>query len=135
LPFPTTTQQNKLKIIAQNWEVFLYLPIFVYLKQGKMIFGNRIRELREEKGLLLRQLASLLEVDTATISKIERGTRRAKKEQLQIFSSVLDISQKELETLWLADKLYEIVEDENDLGLSALKVAEDEFKYQIKIKG
>jgi transcriptional regulator with XRE-family HTH domain len=100
-----------------------------------MIFGNRIRELREEKGLLLRQLASLLEVDTATISKIERGTRRAKKEQLQVFSSVLDINQKELETLWLADKLYEIVEDENDLGLSALKVAENEFKYQTKIKG
>ena len=55
-------------------------------------------------------------------------------EQLQVFSSVFDINQKDLEILWLADKLYEIVEDENDLGLSALKVAENEFKYQTKNK-
>lgn len=100
-----------------------------------MIFGNKIRELREGKGLLLRQLASFLEVDTATISKIERGKRRAKKEQLQVFSSVFDINQKELETLWLADRLYEIVGEENDLGLPALRVAENEVKYQTKIKG
>ena len=43
-------------------------------------FGNRIRNLREEKNLLLRQVASLLEMDTAQLSKIERGERQAKKE-------------------------------------------------------
>lgn len=94
-----------------------------------MIFGNKIRTLREKQGLLLRQLAAKLEMDTATISKIELGTRHAKKEHLPIFSNVLKIDLKELKTLWLADKLYDIVENE-DCGLSALKVAEKEVKYK-----
>ena len=43
-------------------------------------FGNKIRTLREEQNLLLRQVASILEMDTAQLSKIERGERQAKKE-------------------------------------------------------
>ena len=43
-------------------------------------FGNKIRILREEQKLLLRQLAPLLDMDTAQLSKIERGERNAKKE-------------------------------------------------------
>jgi len=96
-----------------------------------MIFGNKIRELREKQGLLLRQLAAKLEIDTATISKIELGTRQAKKEHLPIFSKILKIDLQELETLWLADKLYDIVENEV-CGLPALKVAEKEIKYKIR---
>jgi len=96
-----------------------------------MIFGNHIRKLREKQGLLLRQLAAVLAVDTATISKIERGSRQAKKEHLPILAKFLKTDLKELKTLWLADKLYEIVEDE-EYGLSALKVAEAEIEYKIK---
>jgi transcriptional regulator with XRE-family HTH domain len=32
-------------------------------------FGETVRDLRENKGLLLRQVAALLEVDTAFLSK------------------------------------------------------------------
>ena len=94
-----------------------------------MIFGNSIRKLREKKGLLLRQLAAKLEVDTATISKIERGTRCAKKEQLIKLSKILETPYNQLETLWLADKLYGIIEYEEN-GLQALKLAEQEVKYK-----
>lgn len=94
-----------------------------------MIFGNHIRKLREEKGLLLRQLAAELEIDTATISKIERGTRCAKKDQLNKLSKILETTYDHLETLWLADKLYGIVEYETN-GLQALKLAEEEVKYK-----
>lgn len=45
-----------------------------------MIIGQHLRELREEKGLLLRQVAAFLEVDTAYISKIERGEKNIKRE-------------------------------------------------------
>ena len=38
-----------------------------------MLFGNKIRELRDEQGLLQRQLAAALEIDTPMFSKIERG--------------------------------------------------------------
>ena len=36
-----------------------------------MIFGKKIRELRDEQGVLQRQLAALLEIDTPMFSKIE----------------------------------------------------------------
>ncbi|MBX2913239.1 MAG: helix-turn-helix transcriptional regulator, partial [Cyclobacteriaceae bacterium] len=41
-----------------------------------MHFGERIRELRESQGLLQRQLAANLEIDTPMFSKIERGDRK-----------------------------------------------------------
>ena len=47
-----------------------------------MLFGNRIKELRGEQGLLQRQLVAFLEIDTPMFSKIERSDRRAKREQV-----------------------------------------------------
>ena len=47
-----------------------------------MLFGKKIRELRDENGVLQRQLAALLEIDTPMFSKIERGDRRAKREHV-----------------------------------------------------
>ena len=44
--------------------------------------GQKIRELREEQNLLLRQVAAHLEVDTALMSKIERGERKASRQQV-----------------------------------------------------
>ncbi|MBS1539517.1 MAG: helix-turn-helix transcriptional regulator [Bacteroidetes bacterium] len=45
-------------------------------------FGERLKQLREQNNLLQRQVASLLEIDTPMLSKIERGERKAKKEQV-----------------------------------------------------
>lgn len=47
-----------------------------------MLLGQKIKELRLENGVLQRQLASLLEIDTTMFSKIERGDRRAKVRKL-----------------------------------------------------
>ena len=41
-----------------------------------MLLGNKIRSLRDEQGILQRQLAAYLEIDTPMFSKIERGDRR-----------------------------------------------------------
>lgn len=49
-----------------------------------MLFANKLKELREEKQLLQRQLASALEIDTPMYSRIERGERKAKREQVII---------------------------------------------------
>jgi len=40
---------------------------------GKETFGEYIRRLREEMNLPLRKVAAQLDVDTSTLSKIERG--------------------------------------------------------------
>lgn len=60
-----------------------------------MLFGDKIKELREEQGLLQRQLAAFLEIDTPMFSKIERGDRRAKREQVIKLAEYLHQDEKE----------------------------------------
>ncbi len=91
-------------------------------------FGNRIRTLREEKNLLLREVASLLEMDTAQLSKIERGERQARKETVLKISTILKVEEKELITLWLADQIYEVVKDDEN-ALQAMMLAEEKVEY------
>ncbi|MEQ8704918.1 MAG: helix-turn-helix transcriptional regulator [Phaeodactylibacter sp.] len=98
-----------------------------------MQFGERIRELRESKELLQRQLAASLEIDTPMFSKIERGERRAKREQVLLLAELLDTNVNDLMTLWLADQVYDLVKDE-EMAAQALKVAEEEVKYNAKSK-
>lgn len=76
--------------------------------------GQKIRDLREKKGVLLRQLAAFAEVDTALISKLERGERRATREQVQKIAEFLEIQQNELIKLWLADKVADSIEGESN---------------------
>ena len=94
-----------------------------------MLFGNKVRELREKQGLLLRQLAAALEIDTATMSKIELGDRQARKEQVTQLAEILNADTEYLFTLWLASKVYEVIEGE-DMAIEALKVAEEEVQYR-----
>ena len=79
-----------------------------------MLLGKRIKELRAEQKLLQRQLAAVLEIDTPMFSKIERGDRRAKREQVITLAQQFKVDEKELLTLWLADKILDAVENENN---------------------
>ncbi|KAA6326657.1 hypothetical protein EZS27_024266 [termite gut metagenome] len=88
-----------------------------------MLFAERIKQLREEKQFLQRQLAATLEIDTPMYSKIERGDRRAKREQVVILATLLQTDQKELLTLWLADQVIAVITDEKELADKALNIA------------
>ena len=76
-----------------------------------MFIGKRSKELRENRELLQRQLAAELEIDTPMYSKIERGERRAKREQIIKLAELLHINCNELLALWLASQIYHIIED------------------------
>ena len=93
-----------------------------------MLFGDRIRELRDEQGVLQRQLAALLEIDTPMFSKIERGDRRAKREQVVKLAQYLHQDEKEMLTLWLADKVLDAVDGEDELCSDAITVAHQQIK-------
>ena len=60
-----------------------------------MLFGNKIRALRDEQGVLQRQLAAYLEIDTPMFSKIERGDRRAKRSQVIMLAEYFHVDEKE----------------------------------------
>lgn len=75
-------------------------------------FGSTIRQIRERNNLLLRQVAPVIDIDTPLLSKIERGERVLKKEQIPLLAKVLKTDVKELTTLWLADQMYNVIEGE-----------------------
>ena len=95
-------------------------------------FGSLIRRKREEKSMLLRHLAAELDIDTALMSKIERGERTAKRLYVQRLIEIFKLDKAEAIALWLADQVYALVEDEDE-ALKALLVAEKEVKYQKKM--
>jgi transcriptional regulator with XRE-family HTH domain len=93
-----------------------------------MLFGNKIRQLREEKQMLQRQFAAALEIDTPMYSKIERGERRAKREQVIALAKIFKVNPNEFLTLWIADRIIEAIEDEKELAGKALIVTQKYLK-------
>jgi len=91
-------------------------------------FGQKVRELRETQKLLLRQVAAHLEVDTALISKIERGERNASKTQAVEIAKFLKSNEEELLTLWLADKIESAIVEEPSVAYQAMKIVNKNLK-------
>jgi transcriptional regulator with XRE-family HTH domain len=74
-----------------------------------MIFTERIKQLREALQMPQRKLAAALEIDTATYCKIEKGERRAKREQILIIAELLKADKDDLLSLWLADQVIAVI--------------------------
>lgn len=89
---------------------------------NKMLLAEKIRTLREQNGMLQRKVAAALDMDAGLYSKIERGERPAKREQVIALASILHTDEKELLTLWLADQIKEITESEKDIAEDAMEI-------------
>lgn len=90
--------------------------------------GEKLRQLREERELPLRKVAALLDIDVAILSKMERGERKITKEVVLKLANIYNHDADNLLVSFLSDKiLYEIQDEE--LGIEALKVAEQRAKY------
>lgn len=90
-----------------------------------------LKSKREKKGLLLREVASKIEVDTALISKFEKGDRKPTREQIEKLAVALEIEISQLLTVWLSEKVYEEVKGENEAA-NALKLALKRIKTEEK---
>lgn len=80
-----------------------------------MVFGNKIKELREQRCLPQRELAAALNIDTATYCKIEKGDRKAKREQVYVIADILTYDRNDLVNTWLAEKVYNIIKEESNI--------------------
>lgn len=90
------------------------------------MIGAKIRELRESKGLLLRQVAAVLEIDTATLSKMEREVKKLRKDHLQKLADIYQADVNELLAIWIADKILKVVKSEdNELSSKALEIVKE----------
>jgi len=92
-----------------------------------MTFTERIKQLREQRQLPQRKVAEALDIDGATYCKIERGERKAKREQLYIIAELFEADKDELLTLWLADKIITSIGYEKELANKALKTAQKQI--------
>ena len=96
-------------------------------------FGDIIKIKRESKGLLLRQVASSLEIDQAIVSKFERGERKPSKEQVEKFAEFYDLDKNKLITIWLSDQIANAILYEENI-CEVLKIAEQKALYLKTIK-
>lgn len=88
-----------------------------------------LKTAREEKKLILRKVASELDIDQSLISKFEKGERKPTKEQLIKLADFYNLPKQDLLIDWFSDKIiYELkdVDYANDI----LIVAEEKIKYQ-----
>lgn len=86
------------------------------------MIGDRIRELRGKNNILLRHLAAQLDMDTAMLSKMERGERFFRKEDIQTLAKIFNQPKNELLTIWLADKVLKTI-DHEEYKKQALQLA------------
>lgn len=91
-------------------------------------FNEYIRKLREERNFRQREVAAYLKTDTAFISKLEKGERQVRREQVLLLADLFNVAKDELLSLWLAEKVYDVLKDE-DVANEALKVAEGKINY------
>ncbi len=110
-------------------KILLYLPIIRQVQIKTMTLGQKIRELRENAGLKQRELAYQLGIGEGFLSKVENNQKPLKRDDLTKLNKLFKTPIDELESLWLANKVYSIVRDEES-ALTALKVAEEQVKYK-----
>lgn len=94
-------------------------------------FGDFVRKRREAINLPLRKVAARLDIDTSTLSKVERGERPASPDYLKPLAEILELDLKEVQSRFIADKI-----DKDFGGLEhlthGLKAAEKNIKSKKK---
>lgn len=90
-----------------------------------------IKTSRIQKGLKTRELAQLLGIDQALVSKFESGSRIPTKKQIRELSQFLDIPYNELMILWLKEKILIEIGNESFAAEAILLVQEELASYGI----
>jgi len=96
------------------------------------MLGEKIKALRESKGLVQREVAIELGVDIAYLSRMEHSEKPVNRNHLKKLAILFDFPEKELRTLWLADRLIDLSKDEPEAE-QALKVARNEIVNKTRI--
>src|SRR6186997_1257318 len=68
-------------------------------------FGQLILTQRKKHDLPLRKVAAALDIDTSTLSKIEKGERQANSKMIPVVADLFQLDFKELQIKYLSEKL------------------------------
>ena len=129
MKFIQHTHENQKKALSlDNYCPEILFGNKYYGMVEKKSFGEYIKKLREEHKLPLRKVASVLDIDPSTLSKIERGERTANKEMLPLLAELFNEDEKVLGLIFFSDKVvYQILGEKN--AEEILKVAEEKIQY------
>ena len=94
----------------------------------KATFGEYIRQLRTAKGLTLTELAALLKLDSANLSKIENGKREFDEKRLDKLATVFDLDIEKLKVEYFGDQFAKKMYAYN-CSTETLIVAEEKVNY------
>ncbi len=100
---------------------------------GVYTVGEIIKSKRLKMGLLQSDVAVKLGIDAPLLSKIEKGLRQLKREQIPKIASILNADKEELLTHWLADQIYDVIKDE-EFASEAIRVTGEKIYAKAKQK-
>jgi transcriptional regulator with XRE-family HTH domain len=96
-------------------------------------FGEIIKAKREELNLLLREISALTDIDQSIISKLEKGERKASREQVLKLAQIYKLPLNDLIISWQSDIVaYDLLLEKD--AEKILRVAESKVKYLKTIK-
>lgn len=96
-------------------------------------FGTLIKNARLVEKRKLVDVADMLQIDKALLSKIEKGLRNATRKQVNDFIRLYRLDERIAMSTWLSDKIVYELRDES-FALDALLLAEDDVKYNVLLK-
>lgn len=94
----------------------------------KILLPEKLRQLRENAGLPQRKIAAVMDIDTATYSKIENGKIMPNKEQIVIIAKIFNVNESELLELWMASRIVAIAQSDMDIAPAAIKLVGESLK-------
>ena len=94
-------------------------------------FGAEIQKLRLQQNLPLRKVAAVLDIDTSTLSKIEKGERQVQLRMLPAISKLFRLDFKALQIDFLSDKLVSDLGDQ-EFFLESMELAIKKIKNKQK---
>lgn len=92
-----------------------------------------LKTAREQKNIKTRELAQLLGIDQALISKFENGSRKPTRDQIAKLATVLEINYEELMIAWLKEKIYAEIGDDH-FAFEAIHQVKEEMAYYASFK-
>jgi Fic family protein/DNA-binding XRE family transcriptional regulator len=92
-----------------------------------------LKTAREQKNIKTRELAQLLGIDQALISKFENGSRKPTRDQIVKLATVLEINYEKLMIAWLKEKIYAEIGDDH-FAFEAIHQVKEEMAYYASFK-
>ena len=102
--------------------------------QKEISFGDFIKKLRCDRNLKLREASELLGIDTSTLGKFEKNSRKPNSALLQKISKIFEIELNELNVILQSDLIAKDMLKFEVNPNEVLKVAEKKIKYLKKSK-